>query len=84
VSVCCIYIRYATYDEQQYRLPKVKRSGRRFLVKFENESELKRVKKAAAKVQAALRKQMGKKFPNTSMYIAERALEAAEKDLGGE
>lgn len=57
------------------------RTGRRFLIRFENEAELRKVRRAASKAQVGLKKQMGKKFPNTSLFIAESALEKADKVL---
>jgi hypothetical protein len=58
-----------------------RRAGKRFLIRFESEAELRKVKRAAAKAQAGIRKQMGKRFPNASLFIAEAALEKAGQIL---
>jgi hypothetical protein len=58
-----------------------RRAGRGFLLRFAAESHLKVIKRAAAKEQAPHRKQMGRRYPNLSLFIIEAAMEKAQRLL---
>jgi uncharacterized protein (DUF1778 family) len=60
---------------------KAKRSGKRFIVRFQGEADYEKVKRAAKKLQAPMRKEMSRYFPNVSLFVVEAAIEKAERIL---